>query len=784
MSLRSRLKLESQRWLFYGFCGCLGLCLVLASPIRPTFAQASGQASPASLQPAHTLNLQGQQALERGDPQTALDRWIQAETLYRQVAYQPGTIGTQLNQAKALQALGSYRQAKVRLEKLVVVQRDQPDSVLKANSLLTLGSLLRVLGDYPQAQSALEDSLKIAQQLRSLPDIQAAYFHLGNLHWAQQQFQQALTTFERAAAIAGPLQLPAQLRQLKLLQQLHQPTAALMAQVKAQVDDLLIAQLPNQIRLYSTIELAMLLPPTEVQQAAQQLAKVAQQAQHIGDQRAESYAIGQLAALYEQQHRWPEALELTERALNLARVVNMPEILYQWQWQKGRILRQTQQQEGAIAAYQSAVKTLQDLRYDLVVIDSNAQFSFREKVEPVYRELVDLLLQVPASAASSNPAQSLDSAQVTEVSQAHLQQAREVIESLQLAELHNFFREPCLDGEPTAIDAIDPQAAVIYPILLPNRLEVILTLPGQPLRHYTTQLPQKDIEAGIAAMQASLRRTSFEKERLMAAQTLYDWIVAPAAADLAQRQIKTLVFVLDGSLRNVPMAALYTGTQYLVEQYQIAVAPGLQLLSPRKLQSVQALVGGLSDGKDGASPLPGVQEEVSQIRQQITAQVLLNQAFTTTALKTEVQALPFNVIHLATHGQFSSNSQETYIQTWDGRLTIDGLKTLLNPRSLQVGNAIELLVLSACQTALGDDRAALGMAGVAVRSGARSTLATLWQVNDRSTAEFVTKFYQSLVQPQTNKAQAVRDAQLALIHSAAFNHPFYWAPFILVGNWL
>ncbi|OUC16442.1 MAG: hypothetical protein B0A82_01715 [Alkalinema sp. CACIAM 70d] len=773
---------SQKKWKLFVLYTCLSLLLVLSLPIVHTLAQPS----PNNLQPAHALNLQGQQALERGDPQTALDRWIEAEKQYRQLGYQPGTIGAQLNQTKALQALGFYRQAKVKLEKIVAAQRAQPDSTLKANSLLTLGSLLRVLGEYPQAQSALEDSLKIAQRLRSLPDMQAADFHLGNLYWAQRQFPQALTAFDQAAAIAGPLQLPAQLRQLKLLQQSHQPTAALMAQVGAQVDAQLQTLPSNQVSLYSAIELAMLLPPSQIQQAAQRLATVAQQAQKISDRRAESYAIGQLGALYEQQQRWPEALELTQTALNLAQAINTPEILYQWQWQQGRILRQADQQEAAIAAYGAAVKTLQALRYDLVSIDTNAQFSFREKVEPVYRELVDLLLQAPTSGISTETVSATEAANSREVSQAHLQQAREVIESLQLAELHDFFREPCLEAEPTAIDAIDTHAAVIYPIILPNRLEVILSLPGQPLRHYATLLPQVQIEAGIAAMQASLRRTSFVEERLATAGKLYDWIVAPAATDLVQHQIKTLVFVLDGSLRNVPMAALHTGTQYLVEQYQIALAPGLQLLSPHKLQSaqVQALVGGLSAGKDGASPLPGVQEEVSQIRQQIAAQVLLNQGFTTTALQTEVQALPFNVIHLATHGQFSSNSQDTYIQTWDGRLTIEELKTLLNPRSLQVGNAIELLVLSACQTALGDDRAALGMAGVAVRSGARSTLATLWQVNDRSTAEFVTKFYQSLVQPQTNKAQAVREAQLALIHSSTFNHPFYWAPFILVGNWL
>ncbi len=287
-------------------------------------------------------------------------------------------------------------------------------------------------------------------------------------------------------------------------------------------------------------------------------------------------------------------------------------------------------------------------------------------------------------------------------------------------------------------------------------------------------------------MQASLRPTSFARERLVAARRIYDWLIQPAASALAQHQIKTLVFVLDGPLRSLPMAALHNGNHYLIEQYQIALAPSLQLLAPQKLQQerIHALVGGLSEAVAGTSPLPGVQQEVDQIRRQVPTQVLLNQSFTSNALRVQVQKRPFTVVHLATHGQFSSSVGDTYIQTWDERLTVQDLQALLNQRSLKNSTAIELLVLSACETARGDNRATLGMAGIAVRSGARSTLATLWTVNDASTATFTAEFYKALNQPGVSKAQAVQQAQLVLIQSQEFAHPFYWAPFILVGNWL
>jgi CHAT domain-containing protein len=741
----------------------LGICLAFGIPALQGVAQSPDR--------AHNVNLQGQQQLEQGNPEAALQSWQQAETLYRQAGNTTGMIGTQLNQAKALQALGFFRRAKTLLEQGLPTLRSQPDSSLKANQLLTYGNLLRLLGDLKTSQQVLEQSLAIAQRLQSAPNLQAAQLHLGNTLLAQQNPQAALKQFEQAAAVPGALQISAQLHQLRLLPRLDRlgDAQGLLPQITAQ-----LAASSDSTALYGQIELANLLPQLKPDaaalSAAQLLQSAAQRAKKLGDRRAESYAVGRLGHLYEQTQQWAIARQLTEQALGLARSLDVPEIMYQWQWQMGRILRAQGESAEAILIYSQSVESLQSLRTDLVAIQQEVQFSFREQVEPVYRELVDLLLQ-PTS--DPNP-------------QANLAQARQTIESLQLAELNNFFREACLDASPQPIDKIDKTAAVLYPILLRDRLEVILSLPGQPLRHYATPLSPAQIEAGVQQMQRSMRVTSFANERLVAAQQLYRWLVQPAEADLKALAIKTLVFVLDGSLRNVPMAALHTGTEYLIETYQIALAPSLQLLSPRTLQrdQIRALVGGLSESRADAPPLPGVQQEVDQISQEISAKVILNQAFTVQSLKHQVEAAPYTVVHLATHGQFSSQASETYIQTWDGRLDINALQALLSQRKESQTAAIELLVLSACQTAEGDNRAALGMAGIAVRSGARSTLATLWTVNDESTAIFITEFYKHLVQPSASKALAVRQAQIKLLKSQMFKHPYYWAPFILVGNWL
>ncbi|MFB8787289.1 MAG: CHAT domain-containing protein [Potamolinea sp.] len=740
---------------------------------------------------AQILNNQGQLQLTQGKPEAALETWKKAETLYRELsdseallqADRTGEIGTQINQARALQTLGFYLRARTTLEKIEAALKTQPVSQLKVAGLLNLGNVLRIAGDFDASQKILEQGLaiakrcceaQIAQQLQSVSDTQVALFSLANLANAQEQPETALKFYQQAAAPNSPVRLPAQIHQLNLLVKLNRlPDAQnLLPLIQAQ----LAKSTPSQTTIYAQIELAetlVKLNPQEITPAAKLLATAQKQAKTLGNPRAESYALGRLGALYSKTQQWEEAKRLTKDALILTQAIRAPEIAYQWQWQMGRLLKATGKKTEAIASYTQAFHTLQSLRQDLVAINQDVQFSFRENIEPVYRELVDLLLQNTANTS-------------LEQQQKNLSSARETIEALQLAELANFFREACLDTGPQPIDRIDPKAAVIYPIILSDRLEVILSLPNQPLRHYATELPQAKVEEVINQMRQSLRRTSFAQERLSVAKQIHSWLVQPAVADLTRESIKTLVFVLDGSLRNIPVAALHDGKQYLIEQYRIAIAPSLKLLTPRSLARTKfkAVVAGLSQGSQAFSPLPGVKEEVSKISATVPGTTLLDQQFTTAALQADVKKQKFSIIHLATHGQFSSKATETFILTWDGRIDVKQLNTLLANRDLLDSLPIDLLVLSACQTAKGDRRAALGLAGVAVRSGARSTLATLWTVSDASTANFMVHFYQELLKSDVTKAEAVRLAQIHLLKQLEFSHPYYWAPFILVGNWL
>ena len=181
--------------------------------------------------------------------------------------------------------------------------------------------------------------------------------------------------------------------------------------------------------------------------------------------------------------------------------------------------------------------------------------------------------------------------------------------------------------------------------------------------------------------------------------------------------------------------------------------------------------------------LPNVEYEIEALSGILANdRVLLNDRFTIARVTHAIQNSPMSIVHLATHGQFSSKADETFLLAWDGRINVTNLGDVLKNRSSST--PVDLLVLSACQTAQGDNRASLGLAGMAVRSGARSTLGSLWSINDASTSQFITEFYDNLINNGQTKAEALQSAQVSMLRSQTTHaHPFYWAPFVLVGQW-
>ena len=740
---------------------------------------------------AQILNNRGRIQLALGDAQGALETWQQASEAYHAIDDRAGELGATVNQALALQSLGLYRRARRILEGVEEQLAGVPDSRVKAAGLRNLGITLQMVGDPNRSQAVLETALAIDRQFNFPPDLSATLRALGNTARALPDPEAALTYYREAVRAADELphlEIPAGLNALGVLVQLERTEEAfeLASTLRQNLNRLSIGRSTVYAKVNFAEHLIDLtsnhLDPERadlalvLQDLATLLGEAIETAGALQDPRAESYATGQLAHLYEASDRFDDAAALTQEALRISLGNRATDITAKWATQLGRILKRQGKLEDAIAAYSEAVRALRTLRQDLVSINTDVQLSFQESVEPVYRELVGLLLQSP------NP------------SQANLVKARETIENLQIAELDNFFREACLTTQPIAIDELDPTAAVIYPIVVPisnaspsqTRIEVLLSLPGKPLKNYKTVIPQAQFEETLDRFRQSLSLSFPKSERLAIYARVYDWLIRPIVTDLESSRIETLVFVLDGSLRNLPMAVLYDGERYAIEKYNLALSPGLQLLEPQPLDrtQLQATIGGLSEARQGFPALPNVEFELERIGEKIISEVWLDGEFTTETVRSAIASTDRPILHLATHGQFSSNVDETFILTWDGRIPITELASLLQARDETRTRTIELLVLSACQTAKGDNRAILGLAGFAVKSGARSTLGTLWTVRDRSTADLIARFYQELSVPGTRKSQALRKAQLFLMEQPGYEHPFFWAPFVLVGNWL
>jgi filamentous hemagglutinin family protein len=762
---------------------------------------------------AKALNTQGRLQWEQGQLDAALETWQQATLTYRNARHDEGVVSSVINQAKVLQALGLNLQAKAILQTVFQTLQQQPASDLKATGLRHLGRSLRRVGALEDSWQMLQASLAIAQQpasrsatLLELGNTASAFVDrslaIGATTQVEMHLQTALTQYQQASQlpVSPLLKLQPQLNQVNLLIKTKKWTEA--KQLLSTLQPLVTNLPPSRTGIYAQLNFVQSLmeidrkerqdpsPPPPLSPLpplptiVQLLGNAIQQARALKDSRAESYALGQLGELYAQNHQWSEAQTLTQQALLQLEGLTAPEIRYRWEWQAGRLLQRQGNTAGAIAAYQRAIQALESVRNDLLLVDAEIQFSFRDHVEPIYRELVDLLLKPGVGA---------------EVSQAHLKQVVAYVDALQLAELENFLRcdlSQAVGFLNQPVDQVRASAAFIYPILLRDRLEVIYRLPGQPLKHHTQPISRTDAEHTLKTLRRSILRG--DAGGVIARSTqVYQWLMEPLEADLNRNgKVKTLVFVLDGELRNVPMAVLYDAkaNEYLIEKpYGLTLLPSSQLfnlsIAPKQPQVLGAGISEPLQVGDRTFAALNVSEELAQVQQSAASEILLNAQFTRSQLQQKLSSDQFSVVHLATHGNFSSNPDETYIlihsaQTNQGELLrANEFDRLLRGQQQETESAIDLLILSACKTAEGDNRATLGLAGLAVRAGARSTLATLWQVSDASTVKLMQAFYKALSQPGTTKAEALRQAQIQLLRNPQYQTPYYWAPYVLVGNW-
>ncbi len=336
---------------------------------------------------------------------------------------------------------------------------------------------------------------------------------------------------------------------------------------------------------------------------------------------------------------------------------------------------------------------------------------------------------------------------------------------------------------------------------------VVVTSSGTIVRRRVEGATRQRVLATAREFHSTVTNSRNPRAYLTPAQQLHKWLIASIEPDLKAQQINNLSFIMDTGLRSLPIAALHDGKGFLIERYSVGLMPSLSLTDTRyvDVRDLKVLAMGASEFTDLRS-LPAVPVELSSIVGNLwQGKSFFNETFTWENLKTARAKDNFGIIHLATHGEFlPGKAGNSYIQMWNSKLRLDQLKQLelgKNPR-------VELLVLSSCRTALGDEQAELGFAGLAVLAGVKSAMGSLWYVSDEGTLGLMTTFYRELKQVPV-KAEALRQAQLAMLKGQVrleggkliadgasiplppelvqlgdkdLTHPYYWSAFTMIGN--
>lgn len=687
-----------------------------------------------------------------------------------------------------------------------------------------------------QALTHLTESRKLAQkaqqrglEIRALLGLMAVYTHTGNTAKIAELRHQALP----ALATLPPTQETAYLA-LQLVQK-KQPLT--------HPDGTAIIDNTYQSSRSRCLDLDL---DTTTRALIERADAIAETLKH---RRLKAFSQGELGHFHECHGNYDAALEYTQSARLAAssdRVLAL-DTLYLWQWQSGRVYQRLGQSERAVGFYRQAVTNLNRIRDEILASNQTLQFDFRDAVAPVYRELAEIQLTSilptltdkvttprltsppsPANASEGGPlsasASSAPKGRPTALGDSdrsgYEQTIRQVlshIDSLQLAELQNYFGSDCV--VPVAEQRLDEiirlgmtpnsggvaSTAIISTVIFPDKTALILTLPDQIPQLYWVNLSETALRRLVVTFRNSLEDIANELEGYdtQLAEALYQHLIGPFASELQRSQISNLVFVHDGILRNIPMAALHDGEQYLLQQYTLSSVPAFQRIElATKTTELQALVLGLTRDPivngQGLGPLPAVRREVQDVISLLPgSELLLDEALTRDNLQQKLQKTAYPVLHIATHGKFGTDPKETFLvlgakerqsqalstqPAENQRLLLGELDRLIR-QGVPREELLELIVLSACQTASGDERSTLGLAGTAIRAGAKSALASLWSVSDEATADLMTAFYDGWTQG-LGKAAALRVAQMQVMETPKYlQHPAYWAAFELVGAW-
>ena len=754
---------------------------------------------------AQQLEQQATEEFNNGKFEVALETFKRVLEIYIQEESRSGIIRT-LNkiavvydaQSKYLKALEFYQEA------LKNAQQEKDNENISA-ILSNLGLVYSQLGQYEQAINFYQQALNQnhPEKAKIFNNIGAIYHHLKEFSKALEYYQQALEVNRKNQDKIG---------------------------IAKTLDN--IGVIYREQEKYS-----------EALKYHQQALAIQEK---IGDNQDRAATLHHLGILHRESNKHSESLSFLTNTLIIKRQLEHQDGERITLADIGKLLERTERDELAIIFYKQSVNITENIRQDLNKLPVEERNLYIENISEIYRTLADLLLQKKRALEAHqildllhiqetfeyigslevdeyeySEVPLLESEKVfwekytqliDEAAKSNSQNPNNLEENL--VKIQQFF-----DGEEvkSIVSELEKNSrsqkltsdialwlqselkennlqntVVLYPLLLEDRLELILVTANSPPFHRTVSVNKKEFHQAIFRLRAQLtNRNQSEQRVIQAGLKLYNWLIKPIESHLKLSQARTIIYAPDSKLRYIPLAALHDGKKWLAERFLInnITAASLMELEPRGKFEPIILAGALTEGSYNfqvgkykfefeSLPFAGVEvEEIGKIFPETNK--LLGNAFTKEAAESKIDS--YNVIHFATHSAFvRGHPEESFILFGDGNRA-----TLRDVEDWNLKN-VELIVFSACQTALGKDlgngEEILGFGYKIQEAGATASIATLWRVDDQGTQEFMNDFYAAL-KNGTSKAAAVQKAQISMMNSE-YSHPYYWAPFLLIGNGL
>ncbi|WP_036488265.1 CHAT domain-containing protein [Myxosarcina sp. GI1] len=706
---------------------------------------------------------------QHGDAHQAIAAWKKEAEIYRQQKLERQEAETVLKIAQSYTSLGQSDLAIFLLEKLIANDKITPS--IRASAWEKLGNAYTKNGEFTKAEDAYKTSLGANVSLSSLNNLVL----LLKKQYSRAQLQadssrkeeagkyknkaenyhyQALKYARKALSIAQNQQSSSAVRALIEWGQLS-PTKLSSDQIargRAMLDNLP----PSRTKVFLAINWAKL----DSNRATYWLERARKIARTLGDARAESFALLELGVLAERSGNLSKALEYAQIAQLEAQSEFSYDSLYPAQWLAARIYRKRGAKASAISNYREAIASLDVLNSSSDNINLEQRLDFESQVEPLYREMLEMLL-TPASQKSE------------------LIEALSIFDKLRLAQLQNYFGDKCFEIEEESLtkkDVLSSNAVLFNSIILNERTHLILELPDGTLHHQVVNSDKAEIDKMATEWYESLQETNTYRFKRQS-QKFYNLLVRPFESQLASVNPAMTIFIHDGILRNLPMAALHDGQKYFAQKWISISSVGLNFNSATANEkNLEAIAFGLSEKKAGWSRLVNVSDELDSVTRIVGGKEILNQDFTATNFAEKLKQEEYSIVHLASHGYFGGIAENSFILAYDKPISALELETSLS----QSQEKIALLVLSACETAISSDRSALGLAGVGLRSGVDSVLGSFWQVRDAEQTELMESFYSYFQKADFNRAKALQNTQVELIERQA--HPSSWAALNLIGS--